>query len=68
VSSAIAHSTSEMNQQQKNGSTDTIARRLMIRESWAIQTNCAECDTVSQLKGGLCHGCRVSMGYEIEEA
>ena len=36
----------------------------MIRESWAVQTNCAECDTVSQLSGGLCHGCRVSMGYE----
>ena len=30
----------------------------MIRESWAIQTNCSECDTVSQLTGGLCHGCR----------
>ena len=39
----------------------------MIRESWAIQTNCAECDTDKQLTGGLCHACRVSMGYEKEE-
>jgi hypothetical protein len=39
----------------------------MIREPWAIQTNCAECDKEAYLKGGLCHGCAVSMGYEIEE-
>ncbi len=39
----------------------------MIREPWAIQTNCAECDTEAQLTSGLCHGCRVSMGYENEE-
>jgi hypothetical protein len=30
-------------------------------------THCAECDTHAQLTGSLCHGCRVSMGYEREE-
>lgn len=30
----------------------------MIRESWAIQTNCSECDTETQLTGGICHDCR----------
>ena len=40
----------------------------MIRESWAIQTNCAECDADKQLTGGLCHDCRVSMGYEKKES
>ena len=39
----------------------------MIRESWAIQRNCAECDTEDILSGGLCHECRASMGYESEE-
>lgn len=39
----------------------------MMRVSWAIQTNCAECDADEQLSSGLCHACRVSMGYEIEE-
>ena len=39
----------------------------MIRESWAVQTNCAECDTDTQLTSGLCHSCAVSMGYATVE-
>jgi hypothetical protein len=30
-------------------------------------TNCVQCDTEAYLKDSLCHGCAVSMGYEIEE-
>jgi hypothetical protein len=30
-------------------------------------TNCVQCDTEAQLRDSLCHGCRVSMGYENEE-
>jgi hypothetical protein len=30
-------------------------------------TNCAECGTDAHLTNSLCHGCRVSMGYENEE-
>jgi len=30
-------------------------------------TNCVECDTQARLTDSLCHGCRVSMGYENEE-
>jgi len=39
----------------------------MIREPWWILTNCVECDTEAYLTDSLCHGCRVSMGYENEE-
>jgi len=35
----------------------------MIRESWAVQTECAECGKERHLTGGLCQPCRVSMGY-----
>jgi hypothetical protein len=30
-------------------------------------TNCVECDQDAYLTDSLCHGCRVSMGYEVEE-
>lgn len=30
-------------------------------------TNCVQCDAEAQLTASLCHGCRVSMGYENEE-
>ena len=40
----------------------------MIREPWRIPTNCDECDVDTQLTLGLCHECRVIMGYEQEES
>lgn len=35
----------------------------MIRESWAVQTECAECGKERRLTGGLCLPCWESMGY-----
>ena len=39
----------------------------MIRESWAVQTECAECGKDTYLTGGLCRGCSESMGYTTSE-
>jgi hypothetical protein len=39
----------------------------MIRESWAVQTECAECGKERRLTGGLCLPCSESMGYSSNE-
>lgn len=38
----------------------------MIRESWAVQTECAECGKDTYLTGGLCRGC-VFCSESLEE-
>ena len=48
----------------------TIARHDMGwngAQDYVRLTNCVQCDTEAYLKDSLCHGCAVSMGYEIEE-
>ena len=48
----------------------TTARLEMVwngAQDYVRLTNCVECSAQAYLTGGLCHGCRVSMGYENEE-
>jgi hypothetical protein len=38
----------------------------MIRESWAVQETCAECEAPIY-HGMLCDSCKVGLGYEESE-
>lgn len=39
----------------------------MTWESWARQTECAECGSETHLTGGLCRTCAEAMGYLPKE-
>jgi predicted amidophosphoribosyltransferase len=39
----------------------------MTRESWAVQTECAECGTETHLTSGVCRDCRAALDGMITE-